>query len=98
MDKIYQVILQDEYDNLYNFGFFKNLKEAVYEDMSKFEQKYGMSVEDKIVDEAGDVLWQFVNVLNQYDVSIEEVMNANVAKLMKRHGNQKVAKDGGKVR
>ena len=33
-------------------------KSNIYADMSKFEAKYGMSVEEKIADEAGDVLWQ----------------------------------------
>lgn len=73
-------------------------KEAIYEDMSKFIEKYGMSIDEKIIDEAGDCLWQFVNILNQYDISIDIVINENVEKLNKRHGNQKVAKDGGGVR
>ena len=70
-------------------------KEAIYEDMSKFIEKYGMSVEDKIIDECGDVLWQLMLVLCKYNVSVEDVINKNVEKLNKRHGNQKVAKDGG---
>lgn len=70
-------------------------KENIYEDMSKFVAKYGMSVEDKIKDECGDVLWQLVLVMSKYDVDIEDVINNNVEKLNKRHGNQKVAKDGG---
>lgn len=70
-------------------------KETIYEDMSKFVEKYGMSVKDKIIDEAGDVLWQFVCLLNIYDVSLEEVMNKNYDKLMKRHGGIKVSRDGG---
>ena len=63
--------------------------------MSKFIEKYGMSVEDKIIDECGDVLWQLMLVLCKYNVSVEDVINKNVEKLNKRHGNQKVAKDGG---
>lgn len=73
-------------------------KEAIYEDMSKFIEKYGMSIDEKIIDETGDCLWQFVNILNQYDISIDTVINKNVEKLNKRHGNEKVAKDGGGVR
>lgn len=70
-------------------------KETIYEDMSKFEAKYGMSVKDKIIDEAGDVFWQLVCLLNMYNVSLEEVMNNNYDKLIKRHGGIKTAKDGG---
>ena len=73
-------------------------KEAIYEDMSKFIAKYGMSVRDKIVDECGDVAWQLMCLLNQYDVSFEEVIESNVNKLNERHGGAKVAKDGGSVR
>ena len=70
-------------------------KEAIYEDMSKFIEKYGMSVQDKITSEIGDVLWQLVNLMNCYKINIEEVIDHNVEKLNKRHGDKKVAKDGG---
>ena len=70
-------------------------KEIIYNDMTRFEEKYGMSVRDKIVDEAGDVLWQLVLVLCKYDITISEVMNKNYEKLIKRHGGAKTAKDGG---
>lgn len=70
-------------------------KEVIYEDMSKFEEKYNMSAQDKIIDEAGDVLWQFINLLNQYDVSLEDIIEKNIEKLKKRHGSEKIRKDGG---
>lgn len=70
-------------------------KENIYEDMSKFVAKYGMSVEEKIIDECGDVLWQLMLVLCKYDVDVSDVINKNVEKLNKRHGDQKIAKDGG---
>lgn len=70
-------------------------KESIYEDMSKFEDKYGMSVKEKIKDEIGDSLWQMINLMNQYNLDIQDVIDHNVSKLNKRHGNQKVAKDGG---
>lgn len=73
-------------------------KESIYEDMSKFIEKYGTGVKEKIIDEMGDILWQYINLLNQYQVSIEDVINSNVEKLNKRHGSNKVAKDGGGVR
>lgn len=71
-------------------------KEVIYEDMSKFEEKYGMSVNDKIIDEAGDVLWQYINLLNMYNISFDEVMNANYEKLIKRHDGKGTATNGGK--
>ena len=71
-------------------------KETIYEDMSKFEEKYGISIKDKIIDEAGDVLWQFTLVLIKYGVTIGEVMDKNYKKLIKRHNGEGVAKDGGK--
>ena len=71
-------------------------KEQIYEDMSKFEQKYGMPVYDKIIDEAGDVLWQLMLVLNKYDINVNKVISRNVDKLNNRHGGVgKTAKDGG---
>ena len=71
-------------------------KEQIYQDMSKFEQKYGMPVYDKIIDEAGDVLWQLMLVLVKYDVNINKVIERNVKKLNSRHGGSgKTANDGG---
>lgn len=70
-------------------------KESIYEDMSKFEEKYGMSVSDKIIDEAGDVFWQFINLIQQYDVTLEQIINNNVNKLINRHNGNKVSSDGG---
>ena len=70
-------------------------KEAIYEDMSKFELKYGMSVKDKIKDECGDVLWQYMLILCKYNLNIEDIIKENVRKLNSRHGDQKIAKDGG---
>ena len=71
-------------------------KESIYSDMSKFEAKYGMSVEDKVKDEAGDVLWQYMLVISLYGLSIEDVIDYNVNKLNSRHGGAgKTALDGG---
>ena len=74
-------------------------KQHIYEDMSKFEAKYGMSVQEKIKDEAGDCLWQLMLVLCKYDLDVQDVINSNVEKLNSRHGGTgKTAKDGGGVR
>lgn len=70
-------------------------KQTIYDDMSKFEAKYGMSVEDKVLSEAGDVLWQLTLVLCKYNITFEEVIEHNVEKLTKRHGGTTTAKDGG---
>lgn len=70
-------------------------KEHIYQDMSKFEKKYGMSVVDKIKDEAGDVLWQYMLVLVKYNLNVDDVINSNVEKLNQRHGSVKVSSDGG---
>lgn len=71
-------------------------KEHIYADMHKFEQKYGMSVQDKIRDEAGDVLWQYMLVLSLYGLSVGDVISKNIEKLNSRHGGAgKTAADGG---
>ena len=71
-------------------------KEQIYADMSKFEAKYGMSVKDKIRDEAGDVLWRLMLVLCKYNLTIDDVVAENVRKLNSRHGGAgKTATDGG---
>lgn len=50
---------------------------------------------DEIVDEAGDVLWQLVNLLNQYGITLEEVMDHNISKLINRHKGERTAENGG---
>lgn len=40
MNKVYQVIMQDEYNNLFLCGFYKELKEAV-SDINDFISVYG---------------------------------------------------------
>lgn len=71
-------------------------KEAIYDDMSRFIENYGMSVREKIIDEAGDVLWQYVNLLNQYDINLEDIIQYNTNKLMKRHDKGGTSHNGGK--
>lgn len=74
-------------------------KETIYEDMSKFIEKYGMTVEEKIADECGDVLWQLILVMCKYNIDVEDIINKNIEKLNTRHGGAgKVANDGGGVR
>ena len=70
-------------------------KEAIYPDMTKFIEKYGMGVKDKIADEAGDVLWQYTLVLIKYGLTLDEVMQKNYEKLISRHGGTTLRRDGG---
>lgn len=70
-------------------------KSAIYEDMTLFVNKYGMSVKDKIIDEAGDTLWQLVNLLNMYNVDLETIINNNYNKLINRHKGVKTDERGG---
>lgn len=74
-------------------------KSNIYTDMHKFEEKYGMTVEEKICDEAGDALWQLMLLISKYGQSVTDVIDKNVAKLNQRHGGPgKTATDGGSVR
>lgn len=52
--------------------------------------------ENKIIDESGDVLWQFINLLNQRGLNINDVVDYNVKKLQNRHGGKGTASNGGK--
>jgi len=42
---------------------------------------------EKLKDELGDVLWYFSVLCSTLDLTLEEVMHANIAKLEKRHAN-----------
>lgn len=70
-------------------------KNKIYADMEKFQKKYGMSVQEKIIDECGDVLWQFVELLNVNGIDIEDLAKANYDKLISRHGGVKTEASGG---
>lgn len=74
-------------------------KKHIYNDLSKFEAKYGKSYEEKILDECGDCLWQYMLLLSKFDLTVDQVIEYNVAKLNERHGGAgKTAVDGGGVR
>lgn len=70
-------------------------KKSIYPSYD-FVQKYGSTFEYEIEDELGDVLWQYINLCNQYHISIDDIIKHNVEKLNERHGENKVASDGGK--
>ena len=44
--KIYQVIFQDEYNNLYLIGFYKNLKDSI-QDINEELDSYGAVIEEE---------------------------------------------------
>lgn len=54
-------------------------------------------LQDKIVDELGDVMWQAFAVANVIGIPMEHIIESNVAKLNFRHGgNGKTDTTGGK--
>ena len=50
----------------------------------------------KLLDELGDVLWQWMACVNALGVSVECVIDYNVQKLNARHGGAKLDITGGK--
>lgn len=50
----------------------------------------------KLLDELGDVLWQWTACVNALGVSVETVIDYNVRKLNARHGGAKLDTTGGK--
>lgn len=55
-----------------------------------------VDVKEKIKDELGDVLWQYTALVNTVGLTFEEIINYNVDKLNKRHGDAKLDLTGGK--
>lgn len=49
--------------------------------------KKGPITPDRILNECGDVLWYLVALLDSYGFSLHQCIDANVAKLQKRHPN-----------
>lgn len=43
-EKIYQIIMQDEYNNLYHIGFYKELKNAL-PDINQWLEIYNVSID-----------------------------------------------------
>lgn len=43
-EKIYQIIMQDEYNNLYHIGFYKELKKAL-PDINEWLKIYNVSID-----------------------------------------------------
>ena len=52
-------------------------------------------LQDKIVDELGDVMWQAFAIANVIGIPMEHIIESNVAKLNLRHGGAKLDTTGG---
>ncbi len=48
---------------------------------------------DKMVEELGDVFWYFANMCTDLGVTMEEVAQANIEKLVRRHGRKRPGTD-----
>jgi NTP pyrophosphatase (non-canonical NTP hydrolase) len=66
-------------------------KASIYTD----EQKY-VDCKAKLLDELGDVLWQWTAIVNCLNIDIDKIIEHNVAKLNQRHGGATIDKTGGK--
>lgn len=68
-------------------------------DILKKKTIYPNKIEDwdfKILDEMGDVLWQYIALMQSFNLSLDEIIKHNVEKLKNRHGNKPVDLKGGK--
>lgn len=70
-------------------------KKMVIYNRTALEEKFGMTCEEKLIDELGDVLWQLINVCVQLNISVDDVIDHNIKKLIFRHGGVKTASNGG---
>ena len=50
----------------------------------------------KLLDELGDVLWQWMAVVNCLGIDVDKIIEHNVTKLNQRHGGATTDKTGGK--
>ena len=66
-------------------------KAGIYTD----EQKY-VDCKTKLLDELGDVLWQWMAIVNCLDIDVDKIIEHNVTKLNQRHGGATIDKTGGK--
>lgn len=66
-------------------------KAGIYTD----EQKY-TDCKAKLLDELGDVLWQWMAVVNCLGIDVNKIIEHNVVKLNQRHGGTTIDTKGGK--
>lgn len=53
--------------------------------LTKADRKNKEIDRDKIIDEVGDTFWGITGILNEFDISLEELMNYNHKKLTDRY-------------
>ena len=53
--------------------------------LTKADRKRKEIDRDKIIDEVGDTFWGLTGILNEFDISLEELMEYNFNKLTKRY-------------
>jgi len=49
-----------------------------------------------ILEELGDVFWQYIALIQSFGYTLDDIMESNVAKLKLRHGKKKLDLTGGK--
>lgn len=64
-------------------------KDAIY-------SEHRTDLAEAVFDEIGDVLYQLCVVMDLYGLNIHDVMEHNHDKLIRRHGGERTAEDGGK--
>ena len=58
------------------------------------DNTYSLEFEQKMVKELGDVCWYLARLLDELDLSLEEVLEANINKLSSRKERNQLTGDG----
>ena len=66
-------------------------KAGIYTDETKYTD-----CKAKLLDELGDVLWQWMAIVNCLNIDVDKIIDHNVAKLNARHGGATTDTTGGK--
>jgi NTP pyrophosphatase (non-canonical NTP hydrolase) len=54
-------------------------------------RQFKLATRDRVKDELGDVFWYAFALLDEYDLSLEEVLSFNIEKLTDRHGSPTIS-------
>ncbi len=75
--KLYQVIIQDEYNNLFNMGFYKELKESI-KDINNFLESYDINISE-------DLLKEYPSSFNScFDLDLSTIYEDEIEPIMIR--------------
>ena len=66
-------------------------KAGIYADETKYTD-----CKAKLLDELGDVLWQWMAIVNCLNIDVDKIIDHNVTKLNARHGGATTDTTGGK--